>query len=105
MVDRKNIQVFIFTSRPELKFLLLKRTPERSGYWQPVCGGIDTGESEIEALLREIQEETGISNYKHIINLEYSFIYNEPKNGVPMQMQDFCYAVEIDCERVIKISK
>ena len=105
MVDRNNIQVFIFTFQPELKFLLLKRTPERSGYWQAVCGGIEAGESEIEAVFREVQEETGISNYNQIVNLNYSFIYNEPKNGIPMEMQDFCYAVEIDHEKVIKISK
>ena len=105
MVDRKNVHVLIFTFQLELKFLLLKRIPERSGYWQPVCGGIEKGESDIDAVLREIQEETGISNYEQIINLDYSCIYKEPKNGIIMEMQDFFYAIEIDCERKIEISE
>lgn len=37
---RENIQVYIY-SLVDKKVLLLKRTEERSGYWQPVCGGIE----------------------------------------------------------------
>lgn len=105
MVDRKNVHVFIFTLQPDLKFLLLKRIPERSGYWQPVCGGIEVGESGINTVLREVQEETRISTNKQVINLNYSCIYNEPKNGIMMEMQDFFYAIEIDSKREIKISE
>lgn len=54
MVERTNVQVFVFCKTPSLKVLVLKRTPERYGYWQQVCGGVDNGENLIEAVLREV---------------------------------------------------
>lgn len=105
MVDRKNVVIFIFTTQPKLKFLLLKRTHERSGYWQPVAGGIEPGELDVEASLREVKEETGITDYTRFIDLQHSFIYQEPKNNVLMEMQDFCYALEIEKEITIQLSE
>lgn len=104
MVERINVQVFVFCKAPSFKVLILKRTPNRSGYWQPVCGGVDSGEELIEAVLREIVEETGIENIKSIIDLEYTFTYKESKNGVLMHMQDFCFAVEVENIVDIKLS-
>ncbi|HPZ77857.1 MAG TPA: NUDIX pyrophosphatase [Bacillota bacterium] len=104
MVERINVQVFVFCKAPSFKVLILKRTPNRSGYWQPVCGGVDSGEELIEAALREVVEETGIENVKSIIDLEYTFTYKESKNGVLMHMQDFCFAVEVENIVDIKLS-
>lgn len=45
------------------QFLLLK-CPENDShiaYWQPVTGGIESGENVKEACIREIREETGLS--------------------------------------------
>lgn len=105
MVQRTNVQVFVFCKNPSLKVLILKRTPERSGYWQPVCGGVETGEKFLETALREVCEETGISNIKSIRDLEYTFKYKEPKNGVLMDMQDFCFAAEVDDIPEVKLSE
>ena len=105
MVDRKNVVIFIFTTQPRLRFLLLKRTPERSGYWQPVTGGIKPRESDKEAALREIREETGIIDYLRFIDLQHTFRYHEPKGGVLMYMQDYCYALEIEKEMDIRLSE
>lgn len=105
MIQRTNVQVFVFCKNPSLKVLILKRTPERSGYWQPVCGGVETGEKFMETALREVWEETGISNIKLIRDLEYTFKYKEPKNGVLMDMQDFCFAAEVDDIPEVKLSE
>ena len=104
MVQRINIQAFIFCKKPSFKVLILKRTPERSGYWQPVCGGVEKGEELIEAALREISEETGIRHIKSIIDLKYTFAYKETKKGVLMDMQDFCFAAEVEKISDVKIS-
>lgn len=104
MVDRINVQVFVFCKNPSFKFLILKRTPERSGYWQPVCGGVENGEELIEAALREVSEETGIKNIKSIVDLEYTFTYKETKKGILMDMQDFCFAAEIKNVPDVKLS-
>lgn len=104
MVQRVNVQVFVFCKNPSFKVLILKRTPERSGYWQPVCGGVESGEKFIETALREVWEETGISNIKLIRDLKYTFKNEEPKNGVLMDMQDFCYAAEVEDIPEVKLS-
>jgi 8-oxo-dGTP pyrophosphatase MutT (NUDIX family) len=46
------------------RFLLGKRSLHKSsapGYWCPICGGIEAGESQAEAVVREVREETGLS--------------------------------------------
>jgi 8-oxo-dGTP diphosphatase len=55
----------------EDKFLILNRHPEDSwgNKYGLVAGGIEEGESEEEAILREIKEETGYSAEKE--ELEY----------------------------------
>jgi len=104
LLKRTNIQVIIFTRTPELKFLILKRTHERSGYWQPVCGGLEKGERPIETVKREIMEETGIEKLKNIYDLDYTFTYKEPKNGILMKMRDICFAAEVSNETEIVLS-
>lgn len=44
------------------EYLLLKRLPERNGFWQPVTGGVEDEETHEEALYREVFEETGVRN-------------------------------------------
>lgn len=41
------------------RVLLLHRRPERGGFWQPITGSIEQGESAMETARREIVEETG----------------------------------------------
>ena len=49
------------------QFLILKKQGNWVG-WQFVQGGIDEGETEEEACLREIQEETGLKDIQIIQN-------------------------------------
>ena len=45
------------------KFLLGKRSPHKlsaPGYWCPVSGGIEAGETQAEAVVREVYEEVGL---------------------------------------------
>lgn len=70
MIERTNIQALVFSTNPSFKALILKRTPERSGYWQPVCGGIENGEADkygahqIEICLKEQKEKVWLWNLK-----------------------------------------
>ncbi|WP_238655809.1 NUDIX hydrolase [Paenibacillus piscarius] len=104
MATRVNVQGFVYCNHPTLQILVLKRTPQRGGYWQPVCGGVENGEAHTEAVLREIAEETGITLIKLLTDLNYTFSYRETKNGVLMDMQDYCYAAEIEHPVDIKLS-
>ena len=47
----------------EGRFLLGKRSPLRPsapGYWCPISGRVEPGESRAEAVVREVREETGL---------------------------------------------
>jgi dihydroneopterin triphosphate diphosphatase len=43
-------------------FLLLKRSPEDGGFWQPITGTLEMNESIIDCIVREQEEETGLIN-------------------------------------------
>jgi len=60
-----------------LHYLLLKRTLEKEGFWQPVTGGLEEGETKVEALEREVLEETGIKNIVRIIEDVHYFEYSD----------------------------
>jgi lipoyl(octanoyl) transferase len=51
--------VSVVPVRDDGAVLLLRRSEARGGFWQPVTGRIEPGESEEEAARRELWEETG----------------------------------------------
>ncbi len=83
---------------------MLKRIPEKAGYWQPVCGGVENGEYGLEAAKRELFEETGIVPESDLIELPFEFTYTEPKNGVMMKMRDTCFLLKISSLVDVEIS-
>ena len=56
---RRSIEAWIYHPE-EREILLLKVEDETVSFWQPITGGIESGESPEEACLREIKEETGL---------------------------------------------
>jgi len=45
------------------RLLLGKRSPHRPsapGYWCPICGRVEPGESQSDAVVREVREESGL---------------------------------------------
>ena len=73
-----------------IEYLLLKRLPDRNGFWQPVTGGLEEGETRTEALRREIEEETGIKNLIRVIEDLYYFEFSNPNLN-----QEYVYGVEV----------
>ena len=61
---------------PDGRVLLLRRTEERGGHWQPVTGRIEPGEAAAATARRELLEETGIDarveplGYRHGFGLD-----------------------------------
>ena len=49
------------TRRGGRDVLLLHRVPEQGGYWHVVAGGVEPGETAVEAAERELREETGLA--------------------------------------------
>jgi 8-oxo-dGTP pyrophosphatase MutT (NUDIX family) len=53
-------QEIVVVVRREGAFLVLRRAPERLGYWSLVAGGLEPEETPREAAQRELLEETGL---------------------------------------------
>jgi dATP pyrophosphohydrolase len=57
----RSVQVVIFASvSGERHYLLLRRVAGHGGFWQPVTGSLELGETHRQAAVREVHEETGI---------------------------------------------
>ena len=69
VVLNKNNQVFV-----------AKRIDNPKNYWQMPQGGIDDGEDNLKAALRELKEETSINSVELIKEIEGYLTYNLPNN-------------------------
>jgi dATP pyrophosphohydrolase len=67
--------------RREGWFLVLRRVPERLGYWSTVAGGVEAGETPAEAARRELREETGLDAEVAAlpVSLSYSLLDDPPE--------------------------
>ena len=74
----------------EIQYLLLKRISKLGEFWQPVTGGLEKGETKMEALKREIKEETGIENLVRIIEGVHYF-----ELATPLHEKEYVYGVEV----------
>jgi 8-oxo-dGTP pyrophosphatase MutT (NUDIX family) len=62
------------------EFLVMRRAPERLGYWSLVAGGLEPDETTAEAARRELFEETALNaNVRALpISLSYSLLDDPP---------------------------
>lgn len=82
---RTGSEVAIFVTRRERsEVLLAHRSPQRGSYWHTIAGGIEDGETPLEAAVRELAEETGLAGVElHPGNeiVEYAYpLSEEPPN-------------------------
>lgn len=73
-------------------FLLLKRTAIDGDFWQPVTGGVEDNETDLDALKREIKEETSIREVISISKAIYQFSWQ--RDGITRQ--ETAYGVLVD---------
>lgn len=80
MVDERSAGAVLFIHHPsgnqEPEYLLLNYA---AGHWDFPKGNIELGETEHEAAVREIQEETGITDVEFIDGFEQSMTYRYRK--------------------------
>jgi lipoyl(octanoyl) transferase len=73
-------QEVVVVVRREGAFLVMRRAPERLGYWSLVSGGVEPEETPREAAQRELLEETGLrAEVRDLpITLSYSLLDDPP---------------------------
>ena len=64
------------------KVFVAKRKDNPVDKWQMPQGGVDPGETFLEAMKRELKEETGIKKIEVLKELDYWLEYELPKNLV-----------------------
>ena len=75
------VEAIVFRPTDPVLLLLLRRTPERGGWWQAVTGSVEEGEELEAAVRREVHEETGIANPNSILDLDFAFPFEFEKYG------------------------
>jgi len=100
---RHEVQAIIFDDSEDVnKVLLLKKTDfsAKKFRWRLLKGGVHDGETETEALEREILEETGLRNVKILEKVHwYEFVFKNVKHVVSS------YFVRADSKEQIKLQK
>ncbi|NLZ38112.1 MAG: NUDIX pyrophosphatase [Firmicutes bacterium] len=84
----------------EPEYLLLKRSPALGGYWQPITGFIEEPEANRYAALRELYEETGISDYEKVIDPAHYYFFD--MNGKKCAIS--VLAIEVKNDPKIRLS-
>ncbi len=69
-------EALLVVHRPRTEFLVLLRSPE--AYWHLVSGGVETGEQPREAAVRELEEETGLTQLVRFEALPLELGYRRP---------------------------
>jgi len=86
-----------------LSILGLHRTPEEGGFWQPLTGTVEAGESYQECLVRELQEETGITS-NQIIKIDGPINTFEWSRDNTLY-EEHVYSVEVSSETQVRLSE
>lgn len=77
------------------KYLMMQRTDDRGGFWQPVTGGVEDGEKIIDAVYREVWEESGYKKEDiiRLVDLDYSFQFKLKNRD--FWITEYVFAVEV----------
>jgi len=101
------VQVIPFRkTREELEVLVLQRNEAKGGFWQPVTGGIDPGETVEEAARREVNEELGVDEQQFVefVDDDYKFKFTDMHRGVEKTFTENVVAAVLKEDAEIELS-
>lgn len=92
--------VYSIRGNSEPSFLMLKRNPDKGGFWQPVTGNVEENESFESAAIREVEEELGVKNILQFVDTGYSYEFTD--NNIDQFERVF--GVQVSPNQVIRLS-
>lgn len=100
---KRQIELFLYKSPAtgERLFLLLKRIPEKGGFWQPITGGAEMQEEIVDCLKREAREETGVYQINEVIDTKYQFDFSDHGHDYT----EYVYGGEVGTSQEITLSR
>lgn len=87
---------------PEAQVLVVRRIPERGGFWQTITGRMEPGETPEQAAARELQEETGLSVPVRALDYRHAFALGEILP--PMLVEETAFAAWLPEGREVRLS-
>jgi bis(5'-nucleosidyl)-tetraphosphatase len=96
----KSCGAVVYLKDSEVKYLLLHY---EAGHWDFVKGNVEPNETEQETVIRELREETGITDAKFIEAFKEKIDYFYRRQGTTIHKEVIFYLMETNTETV-KIS-
>jgi len=98
MLEERSAGAILYQETPSGKLYLLLNYP--SGHWDFVKGNIEEGEILKETVLREIKEETGISDVNFVDRFEDKIEYYYQRDGELVHKEVFFFLAKTNTNHV-----
>jgi bis(5'-nucleosidyl)-tetraphosphatase len=98
LIREKSCGAVIFSNKDEkTKYLLLNYA---AGHWDFVKGNMEAGENERQTVVRELQEETGITEAQFIEGFKEIIAYFYRRQGMTVHKEVVFFTMESQTEKV-----
>ena len=97
VLREKSCGAVVFLKNSEVKYLLLHY---EAGHWDFVKGNVELNESEQETVIRELREETGITDARFIEDFKEKIDYFYRRQGVTIHKEVIFFLMETHTETV-----
>ena len=97
MIHEKSCGAVVFYKGDKVSFLLLQY---EAGHWDFVKGNVEPNESEVDTVLRELTEETGIVATQTLDGFRERIQYFYRRQGETIQKEVVFYLIQADTQKV-----
>ncbi|MDR1992262.1 MAG: NUDIX domain-containing protein [Nitrososphaerota archaeon] len=98
MLQEKSCGAIIYNNiKEETRYLLLNYT---AGHWDFVKGNMETNETEKQTVIRELKEETAITNAQFIEDFRETIGYFYRRQGLTINKEVIFYLIETQTQEV-----
>ncbi len=97
MLNEKSCGAVVYIRNPDLKYLLLQY---EAGHWDFVKGNVEKGETEQQTAVRELGEETGITDAKFIDGFKETITYFYKRQGATVLKEVVFFLMETKTSNV-----